>query len=289
MKKSRCFLCIAVFLLLSGGILAQEETLDSSSPDSKGFYVQIHTGYSYKMSPNNLAEEFEMYNISLVSEKQRYEAMYISLGEGFSSGGALGYMFNKYLGAEAALSYHWGKINEALQTTDLRNCKYTLSSKMLRVIPSMVLQAEIGKINPYAKVGCVFGTGKAIYAYENNYSGSISSGETKYSGGMTFGIYASAGLIFKLNKNLCIFGDINTINMSYSPTKGELTKAIENGVDILPDLSVYNKEVEFVDSFDREPYDPENPEPDYTQPRQELKMKLPYGSIGINAGLRINF
>ena len=267
-----------------------QEINESKSPNmEKGFYVSFQTGYSYKMSSANLASSFDMYNVSSNSGNEKFEAIYISLGQGFQAGGAIGYMFNQYMGVETAISYLWSKTYEANQNTEMKTRQYTLSSKMLRILPSIVMQAGFEKVNPYAKFGCVLGLGQVFHTYDSNILDAHTTGETEYSGGLAFGINASVGLTFKLNDKLSLFGEFNTINMSYSPSKGEFTKASENGEDILPAMRVYNREVEFVDSYEKEPYDPNNPELDYNQPRKELKFKLPYGSMGVNAGLKINF
>jgi len=287
MKKIKI---VPLILMLIFNNAFSQEINESKSPNmEKGFYVSFQTGYSYKMSSANLASSFDMYNVSSNSGNEKFEAIYISLGQGFQAGGAIGYMFNQYMGVETAISYLWSKTYEANQNTEMKTRQYTLSSKMLRILPSIVMQAGFEKVNPYAKFGCVLGLGQVFHTYDSNILDAHTTGETEYSGGLAFGINASVGLTFKLNDKLSLFGEFNTINMSYSPSKGEFTKASENGEDILPAMRVYNREVEFVDSYEKEPYDPNNPELDYNQPRKELKFKLPYGSMGVNAGLKINF
>lgn len=272
-------------MLFSISILSQETKNNAS--ESKGFYIDVYAGYAYKISTENLAHSFEMYNLSMENGDTEYEAIYISLGQGFALGGNVGYMFNKHIGTEIGITYLWGKTFEARKHSEMSNEKYTLSSSMFRFSPSIILQAGFENINPYAKFGLVFGVGKVIYTYDDYFI--PQTNETKYYGGMAFGINAAIGAIFKLNDRFSLFGEINTINMSYSPTKSEITEASENGQDILPNLSVYNKEVEYFDNYVKKKYDPEHPEPDYNQPRQEMKFKLPFGSLGLNIGLKINF
>ena len=285
MRKKQ-FLLLLLIMLVSNCILSQETNKNASTSKSKGFYIDINSGYAYKMSTENLANSFEMYNVSMENGDTHYEAVYISLGQGFNIGGAAGYMFNKHIGAEIGITYLWGKTFNAEKHTEMSNKKYTLSSNMLRFLPSIVLQAGFEKFNPYAKFGVVFGIGNVIYTYEDYYI--PQTAETKYYGGMAFGINATIGTIFRFNDRFSLFGEINTINMSYGPAKSEITKATENGQDILPNLRVYDKEVEYDDSYVKEPYDPNNPEPDYNQPRQEMKFKIPFSSIGLNIGLKIN-
>lgn len=252
MKKIQ-FLLIFVITLVSNCILSQETNKISSSSNSKGFYIDVYAGYAYKMSTENLVNSFEMYNVSMENGNTKYEVIHISLGQGFNFGGTVGYMFNKYIGTEIGISYIWGKTFEANIHTELTNEKYTLASNMVRVLPSIVLHTGFKKFNPYARLGLVIGIGKVIYAYEDYYIPQTT--EIKYYGGVAFGVNAALGSTFTLNNRFSLFGEISTINMSYGPAKSKITKATENGQDILPNLHVYNKEAEYVNSYVKEPYD----------------------------------
>ena len=73
--------------------------------------------------------------------------------------------------------------------------------------------------------------------------------------------------------------------MSYAPTKGETTLATYNGIDELSTMTTNEKETEFVDSYT---YNSASPTSD-SQPDTDLKIRLPFGSFGINVGLKISF
>jgi len=162
---------------------------------------------------------------------------------------------------------------------------YTVSSKMLRVIPAIVIASGLEGFNPYARVGLVVGAGSILYEFEDNDQGDVSVAKMKLNGGIALGLNAAIGAIFSLNDNLSLFGEIDMYNLSYAPTKGELTEATYNGTDVLPNMTTSDKEIEFVDSYT---YNYNSPPPD-SQPSQALKQKLPFGSVGINVGLRIDF
>ena len=93
MKKIQ-FLLLIITILFSNCILSQETSKNSTTSNSKGFYVDISVGYAHKMSTENLANSFEMYNMSTEDDGVHFEAMHISLGQGTIFGGAAGYMFN---------------------------------------------------------------------------------------------------------------------------------------------------------------------------------------------------
>jgi hypothetical protein len=207
-------------------------------------------------------------------------------------------MFNEHIGAELGLSYLMGgksysKISETRiypnYPSEYYNQESTISSKMFRMIPTLVIEAGGEKINPYAKFGLVVGFGSVLC--ESNYNSydewdglETTSQKIQLSGGSALGLTSSIGAMYNLSEKMSLFGELNMINMSYSPTKGELTEYKENGVDKLSSMSISEKEVEYADSYDR--YYFFN---DSSKPSQVLKQSLPFGSFGINVGMRASF
>jgi len=250
----------------------------------QGAYVNINAGYGLNMSSQNLYY-FDFYNSTSGSNSYTYEQVNVSLGKGLNLGGAFGYMFNENIGVELGISYLLGGKSKAKNTYIGGTTDYTLSSKMLRINPSLVIASGFEKINPYAKFGLVIGSGSIMCEYNDNDDGDILVMKMKLNGGIALGLSSGIGAMFNLSDNMSFFGELNMVNLSYAPTKGEVTEATYNGVDELPDLTTSEKEIEFVDSYT---YNSSNPPAD-SQPSKELKQKLPFGSFGVNIGLRINF
>lgn len=251
---------------------------------AQGAYVTVNAGYGFSMSAQNL-DYFDFYNYSNTGNTTTEEQVYVSLGKGFNFGGAFGYMFNKNIGAELGISYLIGGESTAQDNYSGGTTDYTLSSKMLRINPSLVIACGFEKINPYAKFGLVIGSGSVMYEYVENDGGDVTVIKMKLNGGTALGLTSGIGAIFNLSDKMAFYSELNMVNLSYAPTKGEVTEARYNGVDFLSDLTTNEKEVEFVDSYT---YESGNPPPD-SQPRKELKQKLPYGSFGLNFGLKVNF
>jgi opacity protein-like surface antigen len=266
-----------------GLILVFAIGLVANQVHSQGAYVNVNLGYGMKTSCSNL-EEF--YNYTSSSGTSTSEQVNVSLGKGFNVGGTFGNMFNKNVGAELGINYLLGGKTEAKDTYSDGTSTSTISAKMLRFMPSLVIASGLEKVNPYARFGLVIGTGSIKNEVDgNNEDGDVYMHEWKYSGGVAFGLNAGVGAIFNLSDNMGLFAELNMINLSYAPTKGELKEATYNGIDRLPDLTTSVKEIEFVDSYT---YSSSNP-PSDSQPDQELKVKAPFGSFGINFGLRIGF
>ncbi|MCK4662063.1 MAG: outer membrane beta-barrel protein [Bacteroidales bacterium] len=274
MKKNYLKTLLMVFVI----------SLFTSSLFPQGVYVSVNAGYGINMSSHNL-EYFGFYNYTSGNTSRTYEQVYVSLGKGLNFGGTFGLMFNKNLGAELGVSYLLGGKSIAKDEYVGGTTDYTISSKMLRLMPSIVIASGLEGINPYAKFGLIISSGSIIFDLEDKDSGDISIMKVKFDGGLALGLNAGIGVQFNMSDNISLFSEINMISLSYAPTKGEVIEATYNGTDMLPDMTTRQKEAEFVDSYT---YNSSSPPPD-SQPDQELKQKLPFGSFGVNFGLKIGF
>ncbi|MCX6258152.1 MAG: outer membrane beta-barrel protein [Bacteroidia bacterium] len=252
---------------------------------SQGAYVNINAGYGINMSSQNI-KYFDLYNYNYGTNSSTYQQVNASLGKGFTCEGTFGYMFNKYIGAELGVSYLSGAKTKATQTYQDETDVYCLSSNMLRINPSIVIACNFDKINPYAKFGLVLGCGSIFYDNNNTDStGDVSVLKEKLYGGYALGLSSAVGITYKLCNKISLFAEINMVNLSYSPTKGKVTQSTDNGVDNLPNMTTYQKEIEFVDSYTNS----SNTPPDVKSPNHVLKQYFPFGSFGATLGLRINF
>lgn len=199
-------------------------------------------------------------------------------------------MFNDHIGAEIGISYLLGSRYEAKDEifssfSQPSTATYTMSSKMIRFNPSIIITSGIEKINPYAKFGFLIGSGLIDDEFMETTSGDVSELKYRYDGGLAVGFTSSFGGLFELNENMSFFSEINMVNLSYAPTKGEMITANYNGIDMLPNMTTSDKKIDFVDSY-RNYYN--TPSAD-SQPSEELRQKYPLGSIGLNIGVMIKF
>ncbi|MHB1278619.1 MAG: outer membrane beta-barrel protein [Bacteroidia bacterium] len=266
-------------------MLAFAFSLSANTLFAQGGYVNFNVGYGLKMGSQNL-EYFGFYNYSNTGNSTTSEQVFVSLGKGLNVGASFGYMFNKNIGAELGVSYLLGGKSTVKDSyPNGSRAEYTLSSNMLRIFPSLVIATGFEKINPYAKFGVVIGSGSVKYEIVDYDGGDVTKMKMKLNGGIAFGLSSGIGALFNLSEKMAFYGELNMVNLSYAPKKGEVTKFTFNGVNYTGDMTTREREVEFVDRYT---YNPSNP-PSDSQPSQELKQKLPYGSIGLNIGLRINF
>ena len=260
-------------------------TLLTNKLFSQGVYAKINAGYGLEMSSQSI-NYFHFTNYTIDTVSSTYEQVNTSLGKGFTCEGAFGYMFNKNIGTELDISYLLGTKTKTKQVLygSIRN--NSLSANMLRINPSIVIAYGFEKINPYAKLGLIIGFGKIMY--EDDYTssgGSVLTEKMELNGGIALGLNAGVGVTYNISKRLSLFGEINMVNLSYSPTKGKLTESNLNGTDRLPNMTTSEKEVNFVNSYTTNVNTPTS----HSEPRQELKESFPFGSVGAVIGLRVNF
>jgi len=245
---------------------------------AQGTYANLNVGYAVGMSTQSLQS-----NSIRNGNSTTHQLVNVSLGQGVNIGGAIGYMFNENIGAELGLSYLFGDKSSSRDASNNHTTDYTLSSRMLRIVPTVVIESGLEKLNPYAKFGLIIGYGSITDEYNDYNNGDITYQMIKSKSGAALGISSALGFMLGLNENMLLFVELNSVNLSYSPERGEVMVASYNGVDLLPSMTTKEKNIDYLDSYTSISGDPS---PD-SQPEQSLKQKFPYGSIGLNIGLKI--
>ncbi len=99
------------------------------------------------------------------------------------------------------------------------------------------------------------------------------------------GLNAAAGVSFAASDALSFYGELNFVNMNYAPTESEIVKKTVDGDDKLSEMDTREIETEYVDSYTTDPSDP----PDEDQPSKSLKQAYPFGSFGLDVGVKLSF
>lgn len=288
MKHLKTLSIVIIVLFISNIVIAQ-----------KG-YIEIDAGYGIPLSSQNMGGNYTANHVANYDEGtdtyyQTWESVSSTLGKGSDFGVSYGYMFTKHIGAELGVSYFIGgkvKTKNLFTFTEIEysetNIYYdheynTKSANMLRLTPSLIFTVQLNEISAYTKFGLIVGKGYILNesSDEENHETVVTT--QKLYGGLAVGVNAGVGVSYQLSERISIVGELNTINLSYSPTKGKMTEYTLNGEDYLPDISLFMKETEFVNSIDSEEYTP-----DETKPTKALKQAYPFSSIGFNIGIRIN-
>jgi len=265
-------------------------SINATTLFSQGF-IEITSGYSIKLGSDGIVTN-QTYVFQSTNGEVKAEKIKGSYGQGINLGLKLGYMFSPTLGFDLNTSYLFGpEFNSIYSYTEngssgtiTETGNYAVKAKMLRFNPSIILSTSTEKIIPYAKLGIVLGIGTLSKKYDKTLmDGTYGSSSTLLNGGLAIGASAELGLQIPFTEKLSFVGALNFISMSYSPTKGTVTARTENGVDILPSLNTNEKETVYQDS-----YSYTDPNPDPNSPNIQLKEYYPFGSVGINIGLRLS-
>jgi len=244
-------------------------------------YISFGAGYSFKASSINAVN---FYNTSMGNNSITYEQINLSLGSGLNAGGALGMYFNKNIGLDFGINYLLGTKTTATDEFVGGKTELTYSGNLLRLNPSLVFRAESNKYKPYARFGVIVGKGSINAQYKEVDAGDVLLLKLKLNGGLSFGFSSAVGMDYVLNEKISLFGEINAVNMSYAPSKGKVTEANFNGVDDLPNMTTSEKEFEYLNSYTEK----FNSTPPDSEPTKALKVKYPFGSIGLNMGVKIS-
>jgi opacity protein-like surface antigen len=264
-------------------------SLVASYAFAQDFYVQVNGGYGTNLSSTTLYDHVDVSSVNgYLCTK---EAIPLSYGKGFNFGGAVGYMITPHFGAEVGVSYLvGGKTGTTASYSSGSGSaqdygEITYSSRMVRIVPSVVIASGLPVVDPYARFGMVLGFGSLTTGVTYHESGFDLEATLVDKGGVALGLSSGVGLNVHLTSWLSLFGELDMVNMAYGPTQGEFTQLTMDGEDQLSELTVSEREWEYVNTLT---VNWEDPPPD-SEPSQELRTMQPFGSFGGKFGIRVNF
>jgi len=243
-------------------------------------YLTFNTGYGMKLSTQNIPDLY-MYNYINDADFTTREQINLSLGKGIMAEGSYGYMFGKNIGAEIGFSYLKGGKTESKFTYLSGEIHNSLSAEMIRITPTIIISGEGEKFRPYGKLGLVTGFGTVNLEENSNLATVKELKTTKFRKGLAVGASAGLGIITTISGPFSFLCELNTVTLSYAPQMSEVTEFTRDGVNKMDELTLSQKETQFYDSMKFKTINPD-------EPRPALKQKLPFGSIGIKVGLKID-
>ena len=248
---------------------------------ARGEYISINTGYGFNISSQQIGTIIysnDESNTTIYNQKD------FSFGKGFNFGGALGYMLNKNIGAEIGISF-LSSVKTRFKSSYVNGIQVMdFSSGMFRINPTFVIVSGMSGINPYAKFGVIIGSGFIEENDQFTINTNSSTLTQKLNGGFAVGLTASLGVKYKLSGKISVFGELNMVNLSYAPTKGEVTNYSIDGTDRLTTLTTNERLTDFLKSYTVSSSQPVSD----TEPGKSPLQNYPFGSFGLNIGLIYN-
>ncbi|HRY32139.1 MAG TPA: outer membrane beta-barrel protein [Bacteroidales bacterium] len=248
------------------------------------FYTGLTSGYNLALGGQNLYY-FDFTNNTSRNNAITYDAVFVSLGQGMNIGLNCGYHFNDHIACELDVSWLKGdkqKVEHKYQQ-GITTC--FLASQMIQVMPTLVLSAGMHKIQPFMKLGVLIGTGRIDYEKNTDDNEHSQIKVFRMNGGIAVGAGAAAGVKINISEKLSLSGEVALKNLNYAPVHGEYIQAEIDGIDVLPEMTVYEKETDYLSHYSVD----ENVPVDTSKPDEKLKQRLPFGSIGIKVGIVYNF
>lgn len=266
--------CVVLLTTIAYGQAQKNQAVASK------IYVRIGAGYAF---PHAGQTYIESQTATVLSYSEVYGKY--SFGAGVNATLAGGFWLNDYIGLE--LGIHAGIAPKKYETTvtDPTNSE-TGSTKVkmpVYIIPAVVLQTGGEYINVYSRLGVVVNiAGKIIAERKNAFYSSVM--ETTLKTGI--GFHGALGVSIPVADKISIFAEANGIAMNQYLKTGEVTKATQNGVDILSQMTESEKKANFVDEI-TVTASTTTPNPD--EPTKLPAQAAPFSNIGFGLGVMIHF
>ncbi|MGD0712158.1 MAG: hypothetical protein ABR968_13375 [Bacteroidales bacterium] len=267
------------------------------------FYFKADFGYGLGLHGSDFVTSSRTYNITLdtTTYYDTYHYKKISFGTGICPSISLGYEISKYFSLEMNIIY-FKEASKVISTDIDYNIVYgysssatyqcTFTDRAVYLIPNLILSPNLETINPYFKLGIVFGKGSmrtdnddVLYNAFSGSSNPFNHGINEWIsyGGISFGFKSTVGLEIYFTDKLKLFGELSYNSISYTPLKAKIKKCTLNGVDQLPSMTVSEKEIVFVDEYSTNTTsDPNNPSP-------KLKTSYNLNALSLSIGVKYSF
>ncbi len=278
MKKVSLLLLSA--LLFTGVVSAQ------------GFFYRLGFGYAFTQAGQiNDASEPYSGTVSTNAGVQAYNVKNVSFSSGLTGSLAAGYMFNKNIGVElcatsvfAPKEYSFTASNLIINSVASDLTIVQKANNPLLFLPSLVMQTSGDQLNAYTRFGLALplksSVTQDVIVTNLPGTGAINSDDFtfKITSSFSLGFAAAAGIKYKMNSKLNIWGEINLLSLAVLAKEGNLIAFSENG---------QSYDTSFVSGAKHVKYS-KNPMIDSTG-NQALTYSMPFSHVGIQFGISYNF
>lgn len=269
----------------------------SSQSFAQGLYVRIGGGYGLGASGEDYGNRLVYDSTGIVSN----ELIYGSNGKGGLFGLDIGYKIDDHIGFQVGVEYLKGA-NQTRLDYSLWNSNQLVSTQLiqeysnqLRILPAVVINAGLGDIDPYCRVGVSIplSTTTFISDISTNLIGMnlvpVFS-ETEIVGKFVLGYTGSFGCNFSLGSTLDLFAEVGAISQRLKGSSGKITTYTIDGVDELASIDVIGKEWNYLESVTSEDNNILlNSGVNLTQPEDRQQISQNLSSFYLKAGVKLYF
>lgn len=248
------------------------------------FSVRVGGGYGIGLCYD---DPCDYYDQDYYPTYNNYKSINFVPGRGFNVSAGASYMFTPHIGVDLGLTDFFGSpikqnINTVNETENSSNSRQ-YNGMIFQVIPSVVLDLGMDKIDPYARFGMPIGVYPLVKLKETEVRNGTTYDYTgKYMGNVPLGYSAALGVNFKLEKGFSLYGEVECNGLNYTPKKYKLLTYKVNGVDQFSTLPKSQTEIDFVKSYDALQTSTDSPS-------KQLKQTFPFSNFAINVGAKFRF
>jgi hypothetical protein len=288
--------------------------------DEPKFYVNIHGGYSmalgstFKFYPDDVSSiAMKMLDNNVVSKDVTYKATKKGLGEGFRIGGGISYVLNDFINVGLDADYFRSTISKVRDSSFSQqfttgavsnqsyNERFTISydATLLTFTPNITLKAiSRPKWFLYNKIGAVITIRPNSIEhdtrqsdYKMNWQGftkdSAAYTDTKYEWVIknpSFGFSGAIGAQIKITEKIRVFSEIQFSHIVFVVSRRMTTSYNVDGQEMINNLTVSEKEIDFQKNFQTNTW-----VPDPNKPDKAVTQRIPITYVGLQAGLVYRF
>lgn len=207
-----------------------------------------------------------------------------NIGGGIPITLGIGYGITDNIAFDANFEYLLGRSVVLYETEGSSfDFKNTVSSTQIRFVPSLIFKS--GNSGLYGRLGAALDLGgKMTYVSTSGFSPSTSTITREETVNLNVGVVMGLGYNLSLGDNLTFFGELQALAMNRSAKSSEVVEYSDDRGRTLESSypTVRSRETEYVSEYTEEA----GSTPDDSQPRKSLSYKTPYGSFGLNIGIR---
>jgi len=272
---------------LRAGVIILFTMLYTNIGMAQHIYIGGNMGMGFQAFPTKVETFF---NVNNDNNTVRLQQPAFSLGAGFLMNASIGYFFNDYIGIDMGFQYQIGsKVSFSqeyviLTQTELK--EMNIYAKRFSFLPSLIMKVGDGKIQPFFKVGPMFGSVSQLLEEKTTVDTNVAIKNWKYEGPMAIGLSMEFGAQYNISDNMSIFLSSSFSNMVYTPTQAEAVFATKNGMRVDESLQPFERTILFVEWSD----DPYNAGPqDPMKPTRLQSQSFSYSNITLELGMQFLF
>lgn len=260
---------------------------DKPAQKSFRFYANASIGGGI-----STASSFDLlYDVDLNSTNPSVSVHPVGLGTGFNGYATFGFRFSKYAAVEVSANEFLGLPvggDSVMNLPGSSNAEVKIAGRLFSVVPAIVINAGLEKVNPYARFGLLVGVSPYMitrYNEPNDKGNPATALEiyNQYYGGIALGYSAAGGVSFGISDRIRLFAELQFTHATWSPDHSEIIRYMVYEEDKLSTLTNYEKYVDFVTT--KYLADPKNS----GDPRKELRTAIPFSTAAANFGFSFSF